>query len=70
MSRPPKTLSGLLTVLISIAGFLLLFGGRAIHAFWGIGWLAEIVGLGLGVVFLVIAINLKNVFESDEGDED
>jgi hypothetical protein len=68
--RAPKAiLKGLASVVLIVAALLFLFGGRAIHEFWGVDRLfAEIIGIGLSVGFGIIALVLKNRADSDEND--
>jgi hypothetical protein len=67
--RKLKALKGLVPVLLAIAGLLFLYGGRAIHEFWGVDRLfAEIIGLSLSVGFGIVGLVFKNMAGSDESD--
>ena len=63
-------LRGLSTVSFAIAGLSFFFGGRAIHEFGGVErMLAEIVGIGIAFVCLIVGAIAKHKIGDIEWEE-
>lgn len=70
--NPMKSLArGAATLMFGIAGLSFLWGGRALHEFWGVDrTLGELEGIGLAALCGIFGFAAKTAGESDDDQED